>query len=466
MSTRSIVVVGEKNRACLYSFVFLCGKRVEHDESTRMSSVLRVDISGAPEGVLGPLYVDESVVAGVGLSNHDILSALEAHVCRDIESFYHVKCVYKGKKLDIHDTSPNPLFSDSKQGQKRVSVILTPRNAAEKIHGMKEMNTRMPDMEYELEREKRRREYTNPQGNTRKNGRVGSLQTYEYSGIKVYPGREEAARLLRMIVDDPGIRHLMDIYDWKIGVVSEMAPEGFVGVSPMCILGVNIDHGREVSLRLRTDDLQGFRRFDMIRSTMIHELAHMRYSEHDDDFKRFNRELTDQANKVTQSHARTVSLQAVKKYPEVPRSDTPVQEPHRFSRKEWSHTSTQEARVAAGAAALQRNSSRDGPQSFRIPCESHSPGPEAMFAKGEDVLYYNRTSDTWQNARIISVDNSVQPPSFGIEIDSPDLEHPIQRETEASRLCRRHTHIDAIKGIDHDDATTRQLEERVATRFE
>jgi hypothetical protein len=36
-----------------------------------------------------------------------------------------------------------------------------------------------------------------------------------------------------------------------------MPPEGKVGVSPVCILGVNINRGQEVSLRLRTDDLQG-----------------------------------------------------------------------------------------------------------------------------------------------------------------------------------------------------------------
>lgn len=30
-----------------------------------------------------------------------------------------------------------------------------------------------------------------------------------------------------------------------------------VGISPVCILGVNINAGQEVSLRLRTDDLKG-----------------------------------------------------------------------------------------------------------------------------------------------------------------------------------------------------------------
>ena len=60
-----------------------------------------------------------------------------------------------------------------------------------------------------------------------------------------------------------------------MGLLSEMPPEGKVGVSPMCILGVNINGGQEISLRLRTDDLRGFRRYDRIRETLCHELAHM-----------------------------------------------------------------------------------------------------------------------------------------------------------------------------------------------
>lgn len=52
----------------------------------------------------------------------------------------------------------------------------------------------------------------------------------------------------------------MTKHRWSVGLLSEMAPEGKVGISPMCILGVNINMGQEISLRLRTDDLKGFRR--------------------------------------------------------------------------------------------------------------------------------------------------------------------------------------------------------------
>lgn len=74
-----------------------------------------------------------------------------------------------------------------------------------------------------------------------------------------------------------------------------MPPEGKVGVSPVCILGVNIGSGQEISLRLRTDDLRGFRRYERIRETLVHELAHMVFSEHDNDFKELNSQLLREA---------------------------------------------------------------------------------------------------------------------------------------------------------------------------
>lgn len=71
----------------------------------------------------------------------------------------------------------------------------------------------------------------------------------------------EAIKLLHRLAADPGIIGIMSKHRWTVGLLSEMPPEGKVGVSPVCILGVNINAGQEISLRLRTDDLKGFRRY-------------------------------------------------------------------------------------------------------------------------------------------------------------------------------------------------------------
>ena len=57
-----------------------------------------------------------------------------------------------------------------------------------------------------------------------------------------------------------------------MGLLSEMPPEGKVGVSEVCVLGYNVNAGQEIALRLRTDDLRGFRGYERIRETLIHEV--------------------------------------------------------------------------------------------------------------------------------------------------------------------------------------------------
>ncbi|MEW5317621.1 MAG: hypothetical protein WDW38_008904 [Sanguina aurantia] len=112
------------------------------------------------------------------------------------------------------------------------------------------------------------------------------------------PAPPEALKLLHRLAADPGISSVMEQHRYKVGLLSEMPPEGKVGISPVCVLGVNINAGQEISLRLRTDDLRGFRKYEKIRETLIHELAHMEWSEHDTNFKSLNSQLTREVSAV------------------------------------------------------------------------------------------------------------------------------------------------------------------------
>ena len=83
-------------------------------------------------------------------------------------------------------------------------------------------------------------------------------------------------------------------HSWRVGVLSEFAPgldTGVVGVTQSCLLGFNRNKGQEISLRLRTDDFEGFRHYRIIIDTMLHELAHMVHSNHDAPFHALNRQL-------------------------------------------------------------------------------------------------------------------------------------------------------------------------------
>ncbi|CAI5942187.1 unnamed protein product [Closterium sp. NIES-65] len=99
------------------------------------------------------------------------------------------------------------------------------------------------------------------------------FRTWQLPGSEMRPPVSEALALLQRLAADPGIVAVMHKHRWSVRLLSELPPEGLVGVSPVCLLGFNKNRGEEVCLRLRTDDLRGFRKYLAIRRTLIHELV-------------------------------------------------------------------------------------------------------------------------------------------------------------------------------------------------
>ncbi|KAF8758093.1 hypothetical protein HU200_010757 [Digitaria exilis] len=121
------------------------------------------------------------------------------------------------------------------------------------------------------------------------------FRTLHLPGIELNPLPSEALKRMHRLACDPGIIAIMNKHKWRVGIMTEMAPIGYVGVSPKCILGFNKNMGEEISLRLRTDDLKGFRKYESIKKTLLHELAHMVHSEHDANFFALNKQLNEEA---------------------------------------------------------------------------------------------------------------------------------------------------------------------------
>jgi hypothetical protein len=100
------------------------------------------------------------------------------------------------------------------------------------------------------------------------------------------PHAFEARRLLEQLATDPGVVDLLASRELVVGCLGEMDPiddrlmqkkkqEG------ACLLGYNTNHGLRIDIKLRTDDLSGFRPYHELASTLIHELSHNWVSEHD-----------------------------------------------------------------------------------------------------------------------------------------------------------------------------------------
>lgn len=158
-------------------------------------------------------------------------------------------------------------------------------------------------------------------------------EEHVFGSIRVldsFPDKDEARALLEQLAHDPGVLAVMRAHRWRVGVLSEMYPDGKVGVDPVCVLGLNENKGAEIKLRIRTDDLRGFRRFlrsaaapvaafhlfltplfhyRSIKKVLFHELAHNEHSEHNDDFYRLMLQVEREcdASDWRQSRGRTLT---------------------------------------------------------------------------------------------------------------------------------------------------------------
>ena len=97
---------------------------------------------------------------------------------------------------------------------------------------------------------------------------------------------------------------------FTVGLLSEMPPQDHMNDrrEVTCLLGLNINAGQEIKLRLRTNDMHGFRKYDRIRETLVHELTHNVWGEHDNNFKELNSRLLRECVRINQQHSAAQSV--------------------------------------------------------------------------------------------------------------------------------------------------------------
>ncbi|KAG0213382.1 hypothetical protein BGX33_002937 [Mortierella sp. NVP41] len=118
---------------------------------------------------------------------------------------------------------------------------------------------------------------------------------YTFGPISVlpqFPEQDKARAVLERLKDDRGIIGIMKLHKWQVGALIELSP------AEKTILGYNRNKGQLIALRLRTDDLEGFRHYDAVRKVLLHELAHNVWSEHDDNFHALNRQLNKEVQQL------------------------------------------------------------------------------------------------------------------------------------------------------------------------
>ena len=95
---------------------------------------------------------------------------------------------------------------------------------------------------------------------------------YRFESIEALPGYADtgvATDYLEQLATDPGIVAILEKHKWRVGCLKEMLPKGLVGVSASCLMGLNKNKGEEIILRLRTDDMMGWRKYGSVREVCL-----------------------------------------------------------------------------------------------------------------------------------------------------------------------------------------------------
>lgn len=117
-------------------------------------------------------------------------------------------------------------------------------------------------------------------GQVRSTGASRSVDiNYRFHGVEPLqhlPNPPSAFEVLTRLADDPAIRYIMQQHKFSVGVLTELAPHEHPE-----LLGLNVNFGQIIKLRIRTDAYDGFRPHKDIRRVLCHELTHNVWGDHD-----------------------------------------------------------------------------------------------------------------------------------------------------------------------------------------
>ncbi|KAF1320497.1 Protein involved in sister chromatid separation and/or segregation, partial [Globisporangium splendens] len=205
------------------------------------------------------------------------LLAHELNVPPDAQRWFQKK-----KKIDTN--AADRLFSDVCGDTQQAALYVMAGASTSQIQHMEKVHQSV-DAEQRIR--DNRRMVSISKLNQTATARDAVATDYRFHAIEVLPNfsdKDRAREILERLANDRGILAVMAKHKWTVGTLAEMYPDGKVGVDPVCVLGLNQNKGQKILLRLRTDDLLGFRKYLNIKKVLFHELTHNVYSEHDAKF--------------------------------------------------------------------------------------------------------------------------------------------------------------------------------------
>jgi len=112
-----------------------------------------------------------------------------------------------------------------------------------------------------------------------------SSHSFGHRPTSATPHAFQARAFLEKMACDPGIKAIMVERELVVNTLGEMDPVDDRVMQKTeaqggCLLGYNTNHGLRIDIKLRTEDLAGFRPYDDVVRTLIHEVSHNWVGDH------------------------------------------------------------------------------------------------------------------------------------------------------------------------------------------
>lgn len=207
-----------------------------------------------------------------------------------------IKLLFKGKTIPAQpDKFPfEGLAEKAKKKPLKIMVMATNISAIQEL-SQKRSDPTIRGFDQEKRMDERRKA-----ANSQKYWADAMVQDKDYKFVRMHactdhsfghrstestPHAFQAMKLLEKMATDPGVVAIMKERELVVGTLGEMDPiddrimqktESHGG----CLLGYNTNRGLRIDIKLRTDDLSGFRPYPELVGTLIHELSHNWVGEH------------------------------------------------------------------------------------------------------------------------------------------------------------------------------------------
>jgi hypothetical protein len=196
-----------------------------------------------------------------------------------------VKMLYKGKKIEPDDIVIETV-------PKKTPKILIMATSTNQIAELQEKRSDPTIRGFDQERsvEKKQNDYWGPSTSQDSNYKFCRFQACTWQSFGHRPSDEtphafRAMELLEQMATDPGVVAIMHERELVVGTLGEMDPiddrlmqkKQQQGV---CVLGYNTNGGMRIDIKLRNENLKGFRPYPELVATLIHELSHNWVGDH------------------------------------------------------------------------------------------------------------------------------------------------------------------------------------------